>query len=29
MTITHLPLFADEIKGTKRLGELEKLLYPS
>jgi len=29
MTITHLPLFADEIKGTERLRKLETLLYPS
>jgi len=27
MTITPLPLFADEMKGTQRLQELEKLLF--
>jgi arsenite-transporting ATPase len=29
MTITRLPLFADEIKGTERLRQLEKLLFGS
>jgi anion-transporting ArsA/GET3 family ATPase len=27
MTITHLPLFADEMKGVDRLRELEELLF--
>jgi len=27
MTITHLPLFADEMKGVSRLRELEKVLF--
>ena len=27
MTITRLPLFADEMKGTQRLGKLEELLF--
>jgi arsenite-transporting ATPase len=27
MTITHLPLFADEIKGVKRLEDLERALF--
>jgi anion-transporting ArsA/GET3 family ATPase len=27
MTITQLPLFATEMKGTDRLQELEKLLF--
>lgn len=27
MTITHLPLFADEIKGVERLKKLEELLF--
>jgi arsenite-transporting ATPase len=29
MNITQIPLFADEIKGTDRLQELEKRLFPS
>jgi arsenite-transporting ATPase len=29
MTITHLPLFAREMKGTERLHQLEKLLFAS
>ena len=29
MNITRIPLFADEIKGTDRLQELEKRLFPS
>ena len=29
MTITQLPLFADEMKGAKRLGRLEELLFAS
>jgi arsenite-transporting ATPase len=27
MTISHLPLFADEMKGVERLGRLEEILY--
>jgi arsenite/tail-anchored protein-transporting ATPase len=29
MSITHVPLFAEEIKGTGRLGKVEGLLFPS
>ncbi|MCL7453036.1 MAG: ArsA family ATPase [Anaerolineae bacterium] len=29
MNITRLPLFAEEIKGTERLGMVEELLFPS
>jgi arsenite-transporting ATPase len=29
MTITHLPLFANEMRGTERLRKLEALLFPS
>jgi hypothetical protein len=29
MTITHLPLFAREIKGVSRLRKVERVLFPS
>lgn len=29
MSITHVPLFAQEIKGVERLGQVERVLFPS